>query len=132
MLVDDGGSGGIPVIFVHSLAGNTQQWTAQLTHVRKSWRAVAFDLRGHGQSLRVAGGSYGIDALAEDVHAVVNELGFPRFILVGHSLGGSVAVAYEGTYPDRIAGLLLVDPSGDSTQIPDAEIQQFIGAVKSV
>ena len=47
---DDGGSGGVPVVFIHSYAGDTTHWTAQLAHLRKTRRAIALDLRGHGQS----------------------------------------------------------------------------------
>jgi pimeloyl-ACP methyl ester carboxylesterase len=46
--VDDGGSGGLPVVFIHSFGGSTAHWTEQLEHVRGSRRAVAFDLPGHG------------------------------------------------------------------------------------
>ena len=131
IFVDDGGAGSVPVVFVHSLAGNTQQWSAQLSHVRTTRRAVALDLRGHGQSLPPAKGDYAIDAMAQDIQMVIEQLGIPRFILVGHSLGGSVAVAYAGAYPQQVAGLLLVDPSGDSTQMPVEEVQHYLGALES-
>lgn len=128
---DDGGTGSVPVIFIHSLAGNMQQWSAQLNHVRVTRRAVALDLRGHGQSLSPVDGVYGIDSVAQDVQTVVEYLELERFILVGHSMGGSVALAYAGAYPQRVAGLLLVDPSGDSTQLPTEEMQQYLGALES-
>lgn len=127
--IDDGGSGLLPVIFLHSLAGNTNQWAAQLNHVRQTRRAIAIDLRGHGRSS--SNGNLTIESMAQDVHDIVNELDIERFILVGHSMGGSVAVAYAGTYPQQVAGLLLVDPSGDSTQIPIEEVQQYLGALES-
>jgi pimeloyl-ACP methyl ester carboxylesterase len=129
--IDDGGDGSLPVVFVHSLAGNTQQWSAQLNHIRTTRRAVALDLRGHGQSLPPANGDYAIESMVQDIQVVVDQLGIERFILVGHSMGGSVAGAYAGAYPERVAGLLLVDPSGDSTQMPIEEVQQYIGALES-
>jgi len=129
--IDDGGDGSLPVVFVHSLAGNTQQWSAQLSHIRTTRRAIALDLRGHGQSSSPENGDYAIDAMAQDVQTVVDRLGIERFILVGHSMGGSVAGAYAGAYPERVAGLLLVDPSGDSTQMPVEEVQQYLGALES-
>jgi pimeloyl-ACP methyl ester carboxylesterase len=129
--IDDGGDGSVPVVFIHSLAGNTQQWSAQLSHVRTTRRAVALDLRGHGQSLSPTNGDYAIDSMAQDVQTVIDQLGIERFILVGHSMGGSVAGAYAGDYPQRVAGLLLVDPSGDSTQMPVEEVQQYLGALES-
>ena len=54
--VDDGGSGGLPVVFVHGNGGNLTQWKAQLEHLRTSRRAVALDLHGMGESDRAADG----------------------------------------------------------------------------
>jgi pimeloyl-ACP methyl ester carboxylesterase len=129
--IDDGGDGSVPVVFVHSLAGNTQQWSTQLSHLRTTRRAVAIDLRGHGQSSSPETGDYAIDSMAQDVQTVVGQLGIERIILVGHSMGGSVAGAYAGAYPERVAGLLLVDPASDATQMPVEEIQQLLGALES-
>jgi len=131
IFVDDGGAGSIPVVFIHSLPGNTKQWSAQLNYIRKTRRAIALDLRGHGQSLPPANGDYAIESMVQDIQTVVDQLGIESFILVGHSMGGSVAGAYAGVYPERVAGLLLVDPSGDSTQMPIEEVQQYLGALES-
>jgi pimeloyl-ACP methyl ester carboxylesterase len=49
LFVDDGGAGGVPVVLLHSLAGNGAQWTPQIAHLRRSVRAIAVDLRGHGR-----------------------------------------------------------------------------------
>jgi pimeloyl-ACP methyl ester carboxylesterase len=129
--VDDDGAGSVPVIFIHSLAGNTQQWSAQLDHIRKTRRAIALDLRGHGQSTAPANGDYAIEAMAQDIRTVVEQLGVERFVFVGHSMGGSVAGAYAGAHPEQVAGLLLADPSGDSTQMPVEQANQFLGALAS-
>ncbi len=131
IFVDDDRAGSVPVIFIHSLAGNTQQWSAQLEHIRKTRRAIALDLRGHGQSAVPANGDYAIEAMAQDIRKVVDQLGVERFVLVGHSMGGSVAGAYAGAHPEQVAGLLLADPSGDSTQMPVEEVQQYLGALES-
>jgi len=131
LFADDGGKGDPPVVFLHSLAGNTAQWTVQLRHLRRTRRGVALDLRGHGQSPAAPDGDYAMETLAQDVHATVAALGIEQFVLVGHSMGGSVAVAYAGAYPEQVAGLLLVDPSGDSTQVPAAEAQGFLGALQT-
>ncbi len=126
---DDGGSGTLPIIFLHSLAGNSGQWTAQLRHLRQTRRAIAIDLRGHGRSSFE--GDFAIEAMARDADELANQLGLERFVLVGHSMGGCVAVAYAGAHPDRLAGLYLVDPSGDSTQMPAEEIQGYLGGLQS-
>ena len=131
LFIDDGGEGAVPIVFLHSLAGNTAQWSAQLNHVRKTHRAIAIDMRGHGHSTTHEDELFTIDAMVQDIHTVVDDLNIQQFILVGHSMGGGVAVAYAGRYPERVAGLLLVDPSGDSTQMPEVQVQQFIGAMES-
>jgi pimeloyl-ACP methyl ester carboxylesterase len=68
-------------------------------------------------------------AMARDVAATVNDLGIERLVLVGHSMGGGVALEYAGAHPDRVAALLLVDPIGDGTQIPAAEAKSFLAAL---
>jgi len=127
---DDGGSGDSPVVFVHAFSGNTTHWSLQLEHLRKRRRAVALDLRGHGFSQPPPDGDYRMDSMAGDIDAIVNKIGLPKFILAGHSMGGSVAIAYAGLHPERIAGLLLVD-TGDARQIPESQKQQYIMALES-
>lgn len=129
--VEDGGSGrGVPVIFVHSGAGNLTQWRGQLDHVRKSRRAVAFDLRGMGQSDIPANGQYSLEAMADDVLAVADALKIPRFVLVGHSLGGGVVLAFSEKYPNRPAGIVYVDTAGN-VKVPEEEVTRFLAALRA-
>ncbi len=129
--VDDGGEGGLPVVFVHASAGDTTQWAAQLAHLRKHRRAIALDLRGHGRSALPADGRFSVEDFAGDVAAVVDGLGLPRFVLVGHSLGGAVCVAYAGAHPERVAGLFLLDPASDGRDIPPEQAEGLMGALAS-
>jgi pimeloyl-ACP methyl ester carboxylesterase len=131
LAVDDGGRGGLPVVLVHSLAGNTTHWAAQLEHLRRHRRAVAFDFRGHGRSDPPENSDYSLAGMAGDIAAVVDTLGLDRFVLVGHSMGGGVALTYAGAHPHRVAGLLLVDPIGDGKQIPPAESKSFLAGFES-
>lgn len=129
--IDDGGMGGLPVVFVHSLAGNAAQWSMQLDHLRKERRAVAFDLRGHGLSDLPSDGDYWVESMAEDIDIVARSLDLKRFVLVGHSLGASVSIAYAGDNPHRVKGLLLVDPSGDGRALPEEIIEPFLAGLHS-
>lgn len=131
LALDDGGSGGLPVVFVHSLAGNSTHWAAQLEHLRRDRRAVALDLRGHGRSEPPRNGDYSIAGMADDVGAVADTLGIERFVLIGHSMGGGVALTYAGKHPERVAGLVLVDPIGDGKQIPAAEARSFLAGFET-
>lgn len=129
LYVDDGGRGGLPVVFVHASAGNTAQWAAQLAHLRPHRRALALDLRGHGRSALPSDGRFSVEAFAEDLGAVVDGLDLRRFVLVGHSMGGAACVAYAGAHPDRVAGLFLVDPASDGRAIPPEVAQGLMGAL---
>jgi pimeloyl-ACP methyl ester carboxylesterase len=130
LAVEDGGTGPA-VVFLHSLAGNAAQWSAQLDHVRKTRRAVAPDLRGHGRSDPPADRDYTIDAHARDVGLLADALGLERFALVGHSFGGGVALAFAAQQPARVTHLVLADPIGDGTQTPEAEVRPFVEALDS-
>jgi pimeloyl-ACP methyl ester carboxylesterase len=133
LAVDDGGptQGELPVVFLHSIAGNSSHWAVQLQHLRRRRRAVALDLRAHGHSESPKNGDYTIAGIAGDVAAVVDSLGLARFVMVGHSMGGGVALTYAGAKPERVAGLLLVDPIGDGKQIPAAEAKSFLAGFES-
>jgi len=130
LVVDDGGAGA-PVVFVHSLAGTSRHWSAQLEHLRRSRRAVAFDLRGHGRPDAPGNGDYAITSVAADIEAVAGALDLERFALVGHSMGGGVALAYAGAHPERVDRLLLLDSIGDGTQIPAAAMQPLLDGLES-
>lgn len=126
--VDDGGAGGIPVLLVHSFAGNTTHWNAQLEHLRKSRRAIALDLRGHGRSAPPTNNDYSLDALAQDIGAVADGLGLKRFVLVGHSMGGAASLAYAGKNPDRVAGLVLAGAPG---KLPPEQAEKIMRSLES-
>ncbi len=121
--VDDVGHGGLPVLFVHGNGGNRRQWAAQLEHLRRTRRAVAFDLRGMGESDPAGNADYSVAGFAEDVAAVADALGLERFVLVGHSYGGAVVAAYAGKHPERLAGLVFADVAGDIRNPPPAQAE---------
>jgi len=121
---------GLPVIIIHSLAGNTTQWQAQLEHLRQTRRAIAFDMRGHGQSEPARDHDYSLEAMSQDVAAVVDSLQLEKFILVGHSYGGGVIATFAGQYPERAAGLLFVDPIGDLRKIPRADLDEWMAGFR--
>jgi pimeloyl-ACP methyl ester carboxylesterase len=121
----------LPVLFVHSLAGNGGQWALQLDHLRRRRHAMALDLRGHGDSDPADDGAYDVLSLAGDVGAVANHFALRRFVLAGHSLGAAVAIAYAAQHPERVAGLLLVDPNGDQTRIPRRQLEPFLAALRA-
>jgi pimeloyl-ACP methyl ester carboxylesterase len=128
LFVDDGGKGGIPVIFVHGLGCDHTVWAAQVEPLRKTRRVVALDLRGYGQSDPDPKGDYSMEAYAADVAAGAQRLGIPRYVLVGHSMSGLVIAACAAAHPDQVAGLVFDDPAGDLTQIPKKEMEKWLAS----
>jgi pimeloyl-ACP methyl ester carboxylesterase len=119
-----------PILFLHSLAGNGGQWALQLDHLRRHRRAVALDLRGHGDSDPADDGNYAIGGFADDVAAAADQLDLRHFVLAGHSLGAAVAIEYAARHPERVAGLVLVDPNGDQTRVPREQMEPFLAALR--
>jgi pimeloyl-ACP methyl ester carboxylesterase len=127
--VDDDGSGeSLPVVFIHSFAGSTDHWWNQLDHLRPGRRALALDLRGHGQSEAKGTDDLTIDDLADDIGTVVDALDLQRVALVGHSIGGSAAIGYAGAHPEKVAGLLLVGTPG---RMPMQQADQVMSAMST-
>jgi pimeloyl-ACP methyl ester carboxylesterase len=113
LYIDDGGNGKkLPVLFLHSFGGSTRHWENQLEYLRKDRRAIAMDLRGHGRSDAPSNNDYNVEALTKDIEVIVDSLDLDRFIIVGHSLGGSAAIAYAGKHPGKVAGLLVTGTPG--------------------
>jgi pimeloyl-ACP methyl ester carboxylesterase len=135
LYIRDGGAAEHPealsIVFLHSLGGNGGQWALQLDHVRRQRRGVALDFRGHGESDPAEDGDYSVAGLASDVAAVADQLSLRRFVLAGHSLGATVAIAYAAHHPERVAGLLLVDPNGDLSRLPEKESRPFLESLRA-
>src|SRR3989304_4782272 len=106
---------GVPGVLARAAPPSHKVWKAQLSHLRRlRRRAVAFDLRGMGESDPARDGDYSVDAMVRDLAALTDALGLRRYHLVGHSFAGAVVSAAAAAFPDRVAGLVLVDPSGDN------------------
>jgi pimeloyl-ACP methyl ester carboxylesterase len=115
--ISDGGSGGVPVVFLHGLCGDLDGWSAQIEHLRGTRRVVAYDQRGHGHSAR--SDQYTVDLLAGDLDTLSGALNLGKFWLVGHSMSGAVLSAYAGKHPEKLAGLVFVDALGDLSGAPE-------------
>ncbi|MEG3898801.1 alpha/beta hydrolase [Microcoleus sp. SVA1_B6] len=116
--VTAGESEPLPVVFVHGMAVSASIWEAQLARVARTRRAIALDMRGHGDSAPPEDGNYAPASCAADVLAVLDGLGLDRVAIVGHSFGACIALATAAAAPHRIAQLILADPPGDFTKLP--------------
>jgi pimeloyl-ACP methyl ester carboxylesterase len=102
------GSGDPPVLLLHGMACDRTQMEAQLHHLAPAHRAVSLDLRGHGDSDKPHG-DYTTEVFVEDLRRVIVGLGLGRPVVVGHSRGGSLALALAAAHPDLVRALVLLD-----------------------
>jgi 3-oxoadipate enol-lactonase len=107
--VVDAGEGGRPVMLVHGFTANSDEVAGVIEPLTDlGWHAVAPDLRGHGRSDRPTdAGAYSLELMAADVVALADWLGWDRFALLGHSMGGGVAQLIALDHPERLSGLIL-------------------------
>jgi pimeloyl-ACP methyl ester carboxylesterase len=128
LAIDSRGTGGLPVLFAHSFAGDLSHWEATLRHLSQQRRVVAFDFSGHGNSPAPAGG-YSYRELAKDIGAVADAQSLGSFVLTGHSMGAAIAAEYAASHAARVKALVLVDPPASPAAIPPEQIRQMHDAL---
>jgi pimeloyl-ACP methyl ester carboxylesterase len=102
---------GAPILFLNSLGFGSQMWDYQAAaFAEQGFRCICFDRRGHGRSDQPARG-YDHDTFADDVAALIDELGLAGLTLITHSMGGGEAVRYLTRHGSgRVARLVLLAP----------------------
>jgi pimeloyl-ACP methyl ester carboxylesterase len=99
---------GPAVIFVHGWTCDDTSWRGQVTDVSRNYRVITLDLPGHGRSGMPASG-FSMELFARAIEVVRTEAKIDKAVLVGHSMGTPVIRKYALMYPDRVAGLVIVD-----------------------
>ena len=98
---------GSPLVFIHGFPLSRETWQKQVESFRSTHRVIAPDLRGLGQS-EAQPGTNTMERFADDVHALLRKLETGPVVLVGHSMGGYVALAFARRHPEMLRGLVLV------------------------
>src|SRR5687767_15759387 len=102
---------GEAVILLHGIAGSFDTWTPVLPELGRSCYAVAPDLLGHGRSAKPRG-DYSLGAYVTGLRDLMEALEIPSATIVGHSLGGGIAMQFAYQFPKRCERLVLVDSGG--------------------
>ncbi len=98
-------------MLIHGIGGDWRTWEPVLDGLARQHRVVAVDLPGHGRSAKGAG-DYSLGALASALRDLGGALGLERATVVGHSLGGGVAMQFAYQFPERCERLVLVSSGG--------------------
>ena len=118
---------GTPVVLLHGFGGDLNNWLFNSEKLAEGRTAYALDLPGHGESAKDVGRG-DLDSFAETLGGFLDAVGVERAHLVGHSMGGAVALAYAIAHPERVASLTLIDSVGLGEEINDEYIQGFVAA----
>lgn len=106
----DSGAGPV-VLFIHGILGSQKQWAHLVDKVDDEHRVLVPDLFGHGESAKPLG-DYSLSAHAATLRDLLDHLDIDRVTLVGHSLGGGIAMQFFYLFPERVERLVLVASGG--------------------
>jgi len=115
-----------PLLALHGWLDNAASFNALAPLLASRFQVVAIDLPGHGRSAhRPAGGWYHYVEYLADIQAAVQALGWQRYSLLGHSLGGAAASIFAAAQPESVQTLLLIESLGPLTAAPEAALEQL-------
>jgi len=109
----DEGQGKIAIVFIHGFPFDKSMWELQLITLRDQFRVIAYDVRGHGNTLANAN-EFSIPQFTDDLFAFLSQLEIEKSIICGLSMGGYIALHAVELYPDKIKGLVLSDTQCDA------------------
>jgi len=109
-----GSPGATPILILHGLSFFSYDWIEPAGALAMGREVVAMDMRGFGDSDFSPGGDYSLAASAGDTIALLDHLGWPKVVLVGHSMGGRNAAYCAAENPGRMKALVLVDYSPEN------------------
>jgi pimeloyl-ACP methyl ester carboxylesterase len=98
-----------PVVLLHGITGHARVWDHLAARLQPEHRVLALDQRGHGDSDPAPDHDYGVGTMADDVAAFVGSLRIERFALVGHSMGGRIAIKYAADHVAHLDRLVIID-----------------------
>lgn len=110
-VMEAGDADGAPVVFVHGNVSSATFWEEVMLALPADYRAIAYDQRGYGESeVQPVDATRGMHDFSDDLNALVDTLELGTFHLIGHSMGGSVALQYTIGHPGRVQSLALAAP----------------------
>ena len=116
-----------PIVCVHGYTGSADAFNALARHLHDRYRILAFDVRGHGESAWSPTGAYRYADQASDLAEFAKQLGLDKYVLIGTSMGGIIAMTYAAAHGDRLAGLVIND-IGPDAEAGTQRITRMVGS----
>lgn len=110
--LDWGNSSAPPLVLVHGGFDHARSWDWTARELAKDYHVVVPDLRGHGDSAWSLDGGYMIDSFVYDLTQLIRNLGRVPIRIIGHSLGGSLALRYAGLFPENVEKVVAIEGLG--------------------
>ncbi len=110
--VDWGNPEAPPLLLIHGGRDHCRNWDWVAQELRKDYHIIAPDLRGHGDSQWMIGGSYNQIDYVYDIAQLVHQTATTPLTIIGHSLGGSISALYSGLYPENVHKLVSIEGMG--------------------
>lgn len=115
---------GTPVVFVHEFAGDCRSWEAQMRFFNRRYRCIAYNARGYPPSdVPEEPTAYSQEIHMEDLRGLLDALGIDSAHIVGFSMGGSCALQFGVTYPERARSLVIAGTGSGSTGSREAFVR---------
>jgi len=114
---DDTGSGDPALVFVHGWCCNRTHWRGQAPHFSRDHRVIALDQRGHGESDK-PDQDYSVAGFVDDLAWFIRKLGLDRSVVIGHSMGGVIALNLARKHPALTRAIVMID--APATPLPPA------------
>jgi pimeloyl-ACP methyl ester carboxylesterase len=121
-----GTRGATPLLIVHGLSYFSYDWMPVAADLARDREVVAMDMRGFGDSDWSDQKDYSVPAMAGDIVAVLDHLGWKRAALVGHSMGGRSTTYVAAKHAARVAGLALIDYSPENAPAGSKRVTQTV------
>jgi len=109
---DWGNASAAPLVLVHGGRDQCRSWDAVARALRADWHVVAPDLRGHGDSAWSSDGNYAMSGYVFDLAEFIQARGSTAVSIIGHSLGGNIALRFAGLYPQLVKRLIVMEGLG--------------------
>lgn len=117
---------GRPVLFLHGWMGSWRYWYPTIERVAEHFRTYSFDFWGFGDTRQVKSRHESIQSYSDQVIRFLDELGIDRVLLVGHSMGGMVALLLAKLHPELLRALVIVDVAPELSERGTAVIRDFV------